>query len=120
MPPRSPSYGPRANPGARIGCGANLRTLLRLQNEHQHHRHAGLLAATPAAVLMAQDSPESLLPPGFDDPAPAPAPAREPSASLGDDERAARLARAREKVAAAEAKRAAAEEALRLKRETST
>ncbi len=40
---------------------------------------AGLLAATPAAVLMAQDSPESLLPPGFDDPAPAPAPAPTPA-----------------------------------------
>ena len=39
---------------------------------------AGLLAATPAAVLMAQDSPESLLPPGFDEPAPAPAPAPAP------------------------------------------
>ena len=39
---------------------------------------AALLAATPAAVLMAQESPESLLPPGFDDPAPAPAPAPAP------------------------------------------
>lgn len=40
---------------------------------------AALLAATPAAVLMAQESPESLLPPGFDDPAPAPAPAPAPT-----------------------------------------
>ncbi len=40
---------------------------------------AGLLAATPAAVLMAQESPESLLPPGFDEPAPAPAPRPTPA-----------------------------------------
>ncbi|WP_082835854.1 hypothetical protein [Croceicoccus bisphenolivorans] len=36
---------------------------------------AALLASAPAVALYAQDGPESLLPPGFDDPAPAPAPA---------------------------------------------
>ncbi len=50
-----------------------------------------LLAAAPVVALSAQDGPESLLPPGFDDPAPSPAPAPgrvqtpAPSASGGDN-----------------------------------
>ena len=39
---------------------------------------AALLAAAPVVALSAQDGPESLLPPGFDDPAPAPSPAPAP------------------------------------------
>ncbi|MBS7670381.1 hypothetical protein KIH45_11595 [Croceicoccus sp. 1NDH52] len=39
---------------------------------------AALLAAAPVVALSAQDGPESLLPPGFDDPAPAPTPAPAP------------------------------------------
>ncbi len=36
----------------------------------------GAVLALSSAFVMAQESPESLLPPGFDDPAPAPAPRR--------------------------------------------
>ena len=36
---------------------------------------AGALVAVSSAMALAQDAPESLLPPGFDQPAPAPAPA---------------------------------------------
>ena len=42
---------------------------------------AALLASAPIVALYAQDAPESLLPPGFDEPAPAPTPA--PAASPG-------------------------------------
>ncbi|RVQ65283.1 hypothetical protein EKN06_13665 [Croceicoccus ponticola] len=38
---------------------------------------AAMLATAPVVALYAQDGPESLLPPGFDDPTPAPAPARQ-------------------------------------------
>ena len=41
---------------------------------------AGGLIAVSSAIVVAQDAPESLLPPGFDQPAPAPAPA--PRASV--------------------------------------
>ena len=40
---------------------------------------AVLLTGTATAVYAQQDSPESLLPPGFDNPAPAPAPAPRPA-----------------------------------------
>ena len=39
----------------------------------------GGLIAVSSAMVVAQDAPESLLPPGFDQPAPAPAPAPRPS-----------------------------------------
>ncbi|AKM11766.1 hypothetical protein [Croceicoccus naphthovorans] len=39
---------------------------------------AAMLAGAPIVALYAQDGPESLLPPGFDDPAPAPTPAPAP------------------------------------------
>ncbi|MFZ9396182.1 MAG: hypothetical protein ACO25F_09010, partial [Erythrobacter sp.] len=39
---------------------------------------AGAAIALTATLAIAQDAPESLLPPGFDDPAPAPAPAPRP------------------------------------------
>lgn len=42
---------------------------------------AALLAAAPVVALSAQDGPESLLPPGFDDPAPSPTPATTPRAT---------------------------------------
>ncbi|MET0250711.1 MAG: hypothetical protein ABW203_00875, partial [Novosphingobium sp.] len=42
---------------------------------------ATALAAVTSAVVVAQDAPESLLPPGFDNPAPAPGPAPRPSAA---------------------------------------
>lgn len=41
---------------------------------------AGALVAVSSAMVLAQDAPESLLPPGFDQPAPAPAPSPRPSA----------------------------------------
>ena len=40
---------------------------------------AGALVAASSAMVIAQDAPESLLPPGFDQPAPAPAPAPRPN-----------------------------------------
>ena len=41
---------------------------------------AGGLAAASSAMVLAQDAPESLLPPGFDQPAPTPTPSARPSA----------------------------------------
>jgi len=37
---------------------------------------------TLGTLAIAQDAPESLLPPGFDDPAPAPAPSPAPASAL--------------------------------------
>lgn len=42
---------------------------------------AVLLAGAPIVALSAQDGPESILPPGFDDPAPTPAPTARPAPS---------------------------------------
>ena len=41
---------------------------------------AGGLIAVSSAIVVAQDAPESLLPPGFDQPAPTPAPTPRASA----------------------------------------
>lgn len=42
----------------------------------------GAVLALSSAVVLAQSAPESLLPPGFDDPAPAPSPTAAPSPTL--------------------------------------
>ncbi|TNE31777.1 MAG: hypothetical protein EP350_07050 [Alphaproteobacteria bacterium] len=42
---------------------------------------SGAAIALGASIALAQDAPESLLPPGFDDPPPAPSPAARPAAS---------------------------------------
>ena len=103
-----------------VGRGKKLdeaREALKLAEAKVATLGAGPPSPTPWVPAAGQDAPETAETAPSPSPVPAPA-ARQPSASLGANERAARLARAREKVSAAEAKRAAAEEALRLKRET--